>query len=284
MADTSPERSNPLVPATFKPEAVSAETLEFNEKLVGITRAMPKWWIVGAQVQREARARGEGIFPLAPKSDRARTIMIDAKGGHKVGLRVIAPDRPRGVYLHIHGGGMVLGSAEYQDPLLERITQNTGLACASVEYRLAPENPYPAGLDDCETGAAWLVENAERQLGANLVAIGGESAGATLSAATVLRMRDRHGYSGFRAVNLLYGNFDSSMTPSQRLLGQRSLLIGAEDIQKFVEAYMPAGTNPRNPDISPLYADLSALPRALFTIGTADPLLDDSLFMYARWI
>jgi acetyl esterase len=284
MADKTSEVGNPLDPAKFKLEAVSAETLELNEKLLGITEALSKWWVVGVKAQREARARGESAFPPTPKSDRARTILIDAKGGHKVGLRLIAPDRPRGVYMHIHGGGMVLGSAEYQDPLLERIGKNAGLAAASVEYRLAPENPYPAALDDCETAAAWLVENAEREFGANLVAIGGESAGATLSAATVIRMRDDHGYSGFKAVNLLYGNFDSSMTPSQKLLGRRRLLIGTEDIQKFSEAYIPPGTDPRNPEISPLYADLSGLPPALFTIGTADPLLDDSLFMYARWI
>jgi acetyl esterase len=284
MAVTNWDGKNPLDPALFKPGAISPEILGFNEMLAELTASLPKWWEMGAQAYRDLRAQGGGPFPIGPKSDRARTLAIDGKGAHKVGLRVIAPDRPRGVYLHIHGGGMVLGAFDLQDQLLERIVQNTNLACASVEYRLAPENPYPAAWDDCESAAAWLVKNAEAEFGTNVIAIGGESAGATLSAATVLRMRDRHGYTGFRAANLLYGAYDSSMTPSQKLLGARALLIGTIEIQKFAEAYVREGTDRRNPDLSPLYADLTGLPPALFTIGTCDPLLDDSLFMYSRWI
>jgi acetyl esterase len=284
MAVTNWDGKNPLDPALFKPGAISPEILGFNEMLAELTASLPKWWEMGAQAYRDLRAQGGGPFPIGPKSERARTLAIDGKGAHKVGLRVIAPDRPRGVYLHIHGGGMVLGAFDLQDQLLERIVQNTNLACASVEYRLAPENPYPAAWDDCESAAAWLVKNAEAEFGTNVIAIGGESAGATLSAATVLRMRDRHGYTGFRAANLLYGAYDSSMTPSQKLLGARALLIGTIEIQKFAEAYVREGTDRRNPDLSPLYADLTGLPPALFTIGTCDPLLDDSLFMYSRWI
>ena len=224
------------------------------------------------------------MFPLRPKSERARTILIDGKSAKKVGLRVITPECPTGVYLHIHGGGMVLGAADLQDPLLERISKNTGLACVSVEYRLAPENPYPAGWDDCESAAVWLVKNAKAEFGSDVLTIGGESAGATLSAATLLRMRDRHGYTGFRAANLLYGVYDSSMTPSQKLLGARGLLIATSDIEKFSEAYLQGVTNARDPDISPLNADLTGMPPALFTIGTYDPMLDDSLFMYSRWM
>src|SRR5580704_4277572 len=284
MAVTNWDGKNPLDPALFKPGAISPEILGFNEMLAELTASLPKWWEMGAQAYRDLRAQGGGPFPIGPKSERARTLAIDGKGAHKVGLRVIAPDQPRGVYLHIHGGGMVLGAFDLQDQLLERIVQNTNLACASVEYRLAPENPYPAAWDDCESAAAWLVKNAEAEFGTNVIAIGGESAGATLSAATVLRMRDRHGYTGFRAADLLYGAYDSSMTPSQKLLGARALLIGTIEIQKFAEAYVREGTDRRNPDLSPLYADLTGLPPALLTIGTCDPLLDDSLFMYSRWI
>ncbi|MGH9760146.1 MAG: alpha/beta hydrolase fold domain-containing protein, partial [Blastocatellia bacterium] len=105
-----------------------------------------------------------------------------------------------------------------------------------------------------------------------------------LSACTLIRMRDRHGFTGFRGANLLYGVYDSSMTPSQKFIGKTGILITTVDIRKFSQAYIPAGTDPRNPDISPLHADLSNLPPALFTIGTWDPMLDDSLFMYSRWI
>jgi acetyl esterase/lipase len=186
--------------------------------------------------------------------------------------------------MHIHGGGLVFGSAEGQDPMLERIVQSTGMVCASVEYRLAPENPYPAPWDDCESVAVWLTKNAKSEFGTDVLSIGGESAGATLTAATLLRMRDRHGYTGFRAAILSYGNFDSSMTPSQTLSPDKGILVGKVSIHKFREAYLPAGVNPRDPDVSPLYAGLKNMPAAIFTVGTIDPLLDDTLFMYARWL
>ena len=279
------QRANPFDPERFKPEAVSEETRAFNATLSKMMANLPNWWEVGAPAARLAQRAGGGrAVPIPPPAPRARNRFIKAPDGHEVGLRVIAPDSPKGIYLHFHGGGMVLGGADCQDDVLERIAQNTGLACVSVEYRLAPENPYPAGWDDCETAALWLVNNAKAEFGSGVLTLGGESAGATLSAATVVRMRDRHGYTGFRGVNLFYGNYDSTMTPSQSLLGKSGLLVRIRTIKEFADAYAPAPLDRRNPDISPLYADLKGLPPALFSVGTRDPLLDDTLFMYARWI
>ncbi len=167
---------------------------------------------------------------------------------------------------------------------LERIADKAGLTCVSVEYRLAPEHPYPAGPDDCETAALWLVENCRKEFGTDVLTIGGESAGGHLSAVTLLRLRDRHGYSGFRAANLVYGCFDLSMTPSQRAFGNERLVLRTKDIAKFCEAFLSHDQDRRAPDVSPLYADLRGLPPALFTVGTRDALLDDSLFMRARWL
>jgi acetyl esterase/lipase len=178
----------------------------------------------------------------------------------------------------------VLGSSEQQDPMLERIADNTGLAVVSVEYRLAPECPYPAGPDDCESAAAWLVKNAKAEFGSDTLTIGGESAGGHLSAVTVLRMRDRYGYTGFRGANFVYGAFDLSMTPSQLAFGDRRLVLRTIDMQQFYNAYLPTVTDRRVADISPLYGDLTGLCPALFSVGTADALLDDTLFMHARWI
>ena len=273
-------------PELFKPEAISDETRAFNKGIIALFSQTSNWWDVGAQVVRAARARGEGPFPPVPKSEKARTVFIDGKAGHKVPLRVVAPDNPRGVYLHIHGGGWVLGAADLQDPMLERIARNTGLACVSVEYRLAPEDPYPAGPDDCEAAALWLAENAKSKFGSDLLTIGGESAGGNLSVVTLLRLRDRHGFTGFKAANLVFGAYDLTMTPSQKAFGDERLVLRTIDIVKFSEAYL-AKVNVkdwRNPDISPLYADLTGMPPALFTIGTCDALLDDSMFMYTRWI
>jgi len=276
--------ANPLDPAVFRPDAVAPETRALNETMIKLLTPQPNWWIVGAEASRAARRRGDGPFPAPVMSARARTRAIPGKDGNNIPLRIIAPDHPRGVYLHIHGGGWVLGGADMQDPMLERIADNTGLAVVSVEYRLAPEHTYPAGPDDCESAALWLARNAKAEFGSDALTIGGESAGGHLSAVTLLRMRDRHGYTGFRAANLAYGNYDSSMTPSQMLAPDRGILVGKLSIRKFCEAYLPKGVDPRNPDVSALYADLKGMPRAIFTVGTIDPLLDDTLFMYSRWI
>jgi acetyl esterase/lipase len=284
MGQPIQESGSPLDPALFRPDAISDETRRFNEALVKLFTPLPNWWESGAQAVRDSRAKGEGAFPLGPKSSRARTITIDAAGGRKISLRIVAPQNPKGVYLHIHGGGWVLGAADLQDATLERVNDKAGLACVSVEYRLAPENPYPAGPDDCESAAVWLAKNAKSEFGSDALAIGGESAGATLAAVTLLRMRDRLGFTGFRAANLVYGAFDLSMTPSQKLFGNERLVLRTIDMEHFNGAYLAGARDTRHPDISPLYADLKGLPPALFTVGTRDGLLDDSLFMYARYI
>ena len=275
---------NPLDPALFHPDAVSAETRALNAAMVRLLSDQPNWWVVGAAATRAARKRGNGPFPAPVFSARATTRTIPGPGGHVIPLRIIVPASPRGVYLHLHGGGWTLGGADMQDPMLERLADATGLAVVSVEYRLAPEDPYPAGPDDCEAAAAWLVQNARAEFGSDALTVGGESAGGHLAAVTVIRMRDRHGYTGFRGANLVYGAFDMSMTPSQRQFGETRLVLRTSDIVQFANAFLPTVTERRDPDISPLFADLRGLCPALFSVGTADALLDDTLFMYGRWV
>jgi acetyl esterase len=276
--------ANSLDPALFRPDAASRETRALNEAMVKVLTGLPDWWVTGAAATRAARRRGDGPFPAPAFSLRARTRQISGKDGHEIPLRIIAPDRPRGVYLHIHGGGWVLGAADLQDAMLERIADNTGLAVVSVEYRLAPEHAYPAGPDDCESAAVWLTHHAKSEFGTDILTIGGESAGGHLSAVTLLRMRDRHGYTAFRGANLVYGLYDMSMTPSQRAFGDHRLVLRTSDIVQFANAFLPDVPDRRDADISPLYARLHGMPPALFTVGTADALLDDTLFMHARWI
>jgi acetyl esterase/lipase len=280
MTDT-----RPFDPALFDDAAIDPETAKLNAQMIELLSGQPEWWIVGAAAMRAARRRGEGPFPAPVMSSRARTITITGKDGAQIPLRVIEPAHPaRGIYLHLHGGGWVLGGADMQDPMLERLADNTGQTVVAPEYRLAPEHPYPAGPDDCEAAAMWLVQHGKREFGSDTLTIGGESAGGHLTAVTILRMRDRHGYTGFRAANIVYGAFDLSMTPSQRQFGSTRLVLRTIDMQQFYNAFLPTITDRRDPDISPLYADLKNLCPGLFTVGTKDALLDDSLFMHARWV
>lgn len=276
--------SDAIDPFLFSDEAIPADTRQLNDAIVKAMTSMPEWWDVGADKVRAARARGEGVFPVAAKSQRAHWIEIDG-GNRKIPLRVIAANNPRGVYLHIHGGGHVLGGADQQDRMLERIADETRLTAISVEYRLAPEHPFPAGPDDCEAAALWVHEHLADFGGAKF-AIGGESAGAHLSALTLLRLKQRLGRNPIGAANLVFGVFDLAMTPSARAFGDdMRLVLRTLDIEKFSAAFLPgkSAAERADPAISPLYADLSGLCPALFTIGTRDALLDDSLFMHARW-
>jgi acetyl esterase len=270
------------------PQTLLAETRAFNAELERLLATMPSVETVPPEETRAARREGRGIFPAPVFLPQARTLEIDGPGG-PLSLRILAPDgEPQGMFLHIHGGGWTLGENDMQDPRLDRLAQETGLTVVSVGYRLAPENPYPAAVDDCEAAALWLLaENAQAAIGAtSRLAIGGDSAGGHLAVVTLLRLRDRHQITGaFGAAVLQYGSFDLSMTPSQRLWGERNLVLSGPIIRWFIDQFLPArdAEQRRDPDISPLFADLSAMPPAIFTVGTQDALLDDTLFMEARW-
>ena len=200
-------------------------------------------------------------------------------------LRTFVPDQVDAVFLHIHGGGFVTGSPEMTDLLHEILSKELNLAFVSVDYRLAPEHPYPAGPDDCEAAALWLLEHAEHEFGSARLLIGGESAGAHLAACTLLRLRDRDAVDRFCGANLVFGIYDLGRTPSQRVVSEHPDLLTVEQIQYFAELFTPdmSPEDRRDPGVSPLYADLHALPPALFTVGADDHLVDDTLFLAARW-
>jgi acetyl esterase len=274
---------NPLLrPELFGPGAIDKETSDFNDTIEKLLSKMPPTYTQRPQNIRDARERGDGLWPTARRND-VEDRYIDGPEG-KVLLRVYVPESPQGVYLHIHGGGFMLGRAHQSDEPCFRLANSCRVATVSVDYRLAPEDPYPAGLDDCEAAAVWLAGNMTSEFGVNRLLIGGESAGGNLSAATLLRMRDRHGFTGFAGANLVYGAYDVTGTPSQRNWGEeRNLVLTTKTIEWFHENYAPPEKR-KDPYVSPLYGDLTDMPKALFTIGTLDPLLDDSLFMYCRWI
>lgn len=267
----------------FSDAAIAPDTRALNAEIVRKLAELPDQWSFPPAVIRERRARGLGPFPMPPKSPRAQMLEIAGPRG-PLALRVIAPaGAAKGVYLHIHGGGWTLGACNQQDPRLERIADNAGFACVSVEYALAPEEPYPAAPDDCEAAALWLVREAKARFGTQRFAIGGESAGAHLSAVTLLRLRDRHGLMPFAGANLVAGCFDLALTPSAANWGDEKLVLNTRDIRMFVRNFLKSGGQAHDPDVSPLRADLAGLPPALFTVGTKDPLVDDTLFMASRW-
>jgi acetyl esterase/lipase len=266
----------------FDPAAIDPETADFIERIEKELSATPPLYKFEPQAIRDARAAGYSIFGAIKHLDEAQDRKVPGPAGD-IPIRVFIPEKAAGVYMHIHGGGFMLGTADQHDELLFEICKTCRMAVVSVGYRLAPENPYPAGPDDCEAVAVWLAENSSAEFGADRLVIGGESAGANLAVVSLLRMRDRHDFTGFCGAVLSFGVYDMSMTPSVRHWGDKYLILNTKIIEWFHDNYVK-GVNVFDPDISPLYANLSGLPPAVFTVGTMDPLIDDSLFMHMRWL
>jgi len=274
---------DPFDPRLYLPESRSPQMEALIRK---VEETLPIRIPQGKTTAEIARAREEMMqgFQLVKYVSKRAVVWEIPDHEKKVALRVFPRNRPRGVLLHIHGGGWWAGTADMQDELLEGYSESLDVAVASVEYRLAPEHPYPAAPDDCEVAARWLAENARSVFGSGRLLVAGESAGAHLAAVTLLRMRNRGHGGAFAGASLVFGMYDLSGLPSHTSQDHRTLILNSGFLRWIVDRFVPDPSMRRHPDVSPLYANLAGLPKALFTVGTLDPLLDDSLFLFARWI
>jgi acetyl esterase/lipase len=174
------------------------------------------------------------------------------------------------------------------DGYLRHLADTLSLTVVTVDYRKAPENPFPAPLDDALDAALFaLSPDGEQKLRGSLTIIGGESAGAYLSVWVTLELRHRGiDMSRIKGLVASYGIYDMTYLPSARNYSRR-LVLNNEDVSRFIDTALPQDVFPldvrKQPHLSPLYADLTGLPPALFLIGSEDPLLDDSVFLATKW-
>ena len=184
-----------------------------------------------------------------------------------------AGDGPLPLVVYLHGGGWMLGSIESFDTVLRALANASGAAVLSVGYRLAPEHPFPAGLDDAVAAARWAVAEAE-SLGADpeRLAIAGDSAGGNLATVVARRLR---GDVPFRLQVLIYPVIDAGCnTASYREFGERHGLTAAS-MQRFWNLYLD-GADGLEPDASPLRCDdLSGSPPAFVLTAGFDVLRDE---------
>ena len=181
----------------------------------------------------------------------------------------------RAVVVHLHGGGMVVGTPLMNDSGNAQLARRHQVEVVSVGYRTAPEHPHPAAIDDAHRVTRALLERSD-------VLLTGESAGAYLAVMTLLRLRDEGAdLSRLRGAALSYGVYDWGRSRS----AGRGGLLNAGDPDFFANCYLPDRTSDerRAPDVSPLFADLRDLVPAFVCVGTEDHLLDDSLGLAARW-
>jgi acetyl esterase len=220
---------------------------------------------------RKARsARKPSTEPLK----RVKVIRVGVDG-KKVEVRIIRPKQitARAVLMNIPGGGFYLPEAEWSDIQNAKLADSLGVVVISVNYRLAPEHPWPAAPNDCIAIAQWLIKQSIELFGTSKLILGGTSAGATLAMVTLLKLRDMNLSAPFVGSILQFGAYDlSGQTPGGRLYKD----------EYFIEAYVGTMADKTQPEISPLYADLVGLPPILIIVGTADILLEDNLAMAAR--
>ena len=209
-------------------------------------------------------------------------VTVPEPGSEDLPLRVYRPvdaEGPLPCVYWIHGGGMVLGDLDQDDPTCERLVDEVGCVVVSVDYRLAPEHPYPAPVDDCYAGLEWVAANAaDLDADASRLAIGGQSAGGGLSAAVALRARDEDG-PDLCHQHLIYPMLDDrNATESSEQVTD----IGIWDREMNVRAWEAYLGDSNGDDDLPPYAapgrveDLSGLPPTYLDIGTHDVFRDET--------
>jgi monoterpene epsilon-lactone hydrolase len=176
------------------------------------------------------------------------------------------------VLLYLHGGGYVLCSVSTHRDLISRIARAAGMRALGVDYRLAPEHPFPAAVEDATTAYRWLVSHGTAP---GHIAIAGDSAGGGLTLATLVALRDAGDPLPATGVCLSPWVDLEGSGPSNTTKAEADPFVRKEMIQFMAEQYL-GGRDPRTPLAAPLYADLHGLPPLLIQVGTAEILLDDA--------
>lgn len=208
--------------------------------------------------------------------------------GGALGMRLLEPAGPaRALVVDLHGGGWVVGSAALNDRLTGHLAE-AGFAVASIDYRLLDERRgvwMPDAVADCTAALAWALDEGAHRFGTDRVFVIGESAGAHLAALALLALRGRGADIPLAGCVFVQGVFDLAATPSVRSAGRDALLFDGPNLERDLGRLTPGRDEAarRLPDVSPLYADLSGIPPALFVLGELDPFRDDSRLMAARW-
>lgn len=206
--------------------------------------------------------------------------------GGDLALMIFKPDTIRAVVLDIHGGAWSVGTAANDATLNDAMARTCDVAVVSVDYRLAPDYPFPACIEDCKAAAKWLLANAKNEFGTDKIFVSGASAGGHLAAVTTIYIRDSlKAIDHVLGVNLVYGCFDLGRTPSDRQATDSTLILYKKSLEESLQLVFGGWSieQRQRAEYSPLFADLKGLPPALFTVGTADPLMDDTFFMETRW-
>jgi acetyl esterase len=229
---------------------------------------------------RQGTAKRAATRPPGPEMDSVSDVPVGSLAGR---LYRPAPG-PLSLVLFLHGGGWTIGSLETHDRVCRRLAAGSGVAVLALDYRLAPEHPWPASVHDTVAALRWIASS-PAELGERTGALGvaGDSAGGTLAALACLRLRDEAPDAMPDWQVLLYANTD--LTGSQPSMREKASGFGLDvtTIQFFNSQWVPDRARWSDPGVSPLLApDLSGLPPALVVSCEHDPLRDESEAYAAR--
>ncbi|TVY64334.1 AB hydrolase superfamily protein B1A11.02 [Lachnellula suecica] len=297
-----PLKSDIIIDAgKFDPANISEQAKQLNAGLIAkLSNGGKEWHEVGAAKYRKMRWAGETALPAPVPLPQGIDFTIPSREpGREIPCRIMYPTsrttederrRCRGTVMHFHGGGWTLGDEKSHDSLLQFYADAGDLAVISVGYRLAPEDPFPKGPEDCMDAGEYIAKVSEERYGGPLRFIGGESAGGHLSLITTFHLLKVIPDFKLSGLLLHFGSYDLSGLPQYYHLTTNVPILPQSTSSRFFEAFMPNMTEDqkKSPSVSPFYEDLSKfrerLPSALFTCGTVDPLLDDSVMMGTKWL
>jgi acetyl esterase len=240
---------------------------------------------LGAQGPADLEAKRAGYLQTALELGGAaetvagvEDIVIPRADGGSLAARAYRPlvaAEASGALLWYHGGGWIIGDLEGFDRVARALANASGALCVTVDYRLAPEHPFPAAVDDARAAVDWAAGHGAGQLGfdAGRICVGGDSAGGALAAAAARHERER-----VCAQLLVYPALDARMdSPSYREFAETPMLSAAE-VARCWAAYLDGHDGASDPDASPLVAsDLAGAPPAYVAVADQDVLRDEGL-------
>lgn len=238
---------------------------------------------LGPEKAREEMDRSSRLVDVLPEPlHRVEDLVLPGPAGDLAVRRYVPGEGPRPLLVWYHGGGYVIGGLESHDPFCRRLAARSGCTVLSVDYRLAPENRFPAAVEDALAAFTAVAERAESLGGRpGPVAIGGDSAGGNLSAVVARLARDRGGPLPALQV-LVYPATDMRRGAASHRLFAEGYFLDAAMIDWFLRLYLGDMALERDPRASPLLVDdLSGLPPAVVVTGGFDPLRDEGE-AYAR--
>ncbi|KAF0171321.1 MAG: alpha/beta hydrolase [Hyphomonadaceae bacterium] len=240
-------------------------------------------------VEPEAmRARAAADFAVwnedPPELPQVTDLILDTPPPLQARLYCPEPTNDcRGLLVHFHGGGWVIGDIDFEDRACRSVARESGMKVLSVAYRLAPETKFPEPVHDCVAATRWARDNAAQlDIDPARIALGGASAGANLAIAAALHMRALD-VAGPAFLLLLYGVYDMRTdTESYRLFGDGGYGLGGAALDFFMTLYLRSPEDRDDPLASPLRADLRGLAPCFLAIAGIDPLRDDSRMLGAK--